>query len=89
MKNQDYKNISAITKKLNKHDVPFIFSNWQDGYKLTFSWCDGDVISTEFSFHTCESYRFPWDKDDTTRLDPKKMAGRIINYYYVIKESEE
>jgi hypothetical protein len=80
--NENLDNMIRLTSILAENKVPFEMYEWQGGYQLRFSWADGDVISTKWSYNLCESYNFPWDLDDITRTTPERMAEYIVNYFH-------
>ena len=77
-----------------EHDIPYILTERPDlspysvQLQFTFDWCNGDIIMDTCSIFNAEkdplveSYGFPWDKDDVTRILPEEMAFKVVNYYY-------
>lgn len=85
MTNSYQKNILRVASILLSAQVPFTINNCHDGAQLCFPWCKGDVACHSYTFGSLdgfvETYRFPWDKGDTSMLTPRQAAAKIIEYY--------
>lgn len=88
MKNNYYfERIADLALALDDNGVPNHVENLYDGYKMTFPWCNGDVIAHSGMLgwgecgYTVESMGFPWDEDDVTLLDVQEAIDLITKYY--------
>ena len=77
--------ILKIATALNSANVPFYFRNCYDGAQLAFPWTAGDVVCHYFSHGSnagyVESFQFPWDNGDVTKLTVEEAIEKISNYY--------
>lgn len=77
--------INAVIAYLIPAGIPFTVNPVFEGMQLRFPWHEGDVACHAGTYGSdrgmVESYQFPWDEDDVTMLEPKKMATRIIQLY--------
>lgn len=87
MKNLYHERILDLVIALSKNKVPCYVMPLYDGYKVTFPWCDGDVIAHsgmlgygEYGY-SVESFGFPWDEGDVTLLEVKEAADLITSFY--------
>ena len=80
--------IEYMAKIFDEEDVPYTMNSIFDGAQLRFPWCEGDVVAhsgVEWEDHgIVESYCFPWDDGDVTKLTPNGMADRIIALYDIV-----
>lgn len=80
-----YNTILLIANELDLFDVPYEIGECWDGWQLTFPWCDGDIACHSGTYGSevgdVESFMFPWDEGDVTRLHPIKAANQIIAEY--------
>ena len=85
--NNDIQQMKQIASILKKNGVPYNLKHhdWA-GLQLRFGWCDGDVVCHDGTYHTPESYQFPWDDGDVTRDTPENIANRIIAYYHDLQQ---
>jgi len=85
--------IIALEGMLKRENIPFVQERLWDGFKITFPWCDGDVVCHNGSYGSnwghVESMGFPWDDEDVTEDDVGSMAQRIITLYKSINKTEE
>ena len=68
-----------LTAENIPHDVAPQLNN--GGWQMFFPWCGGDVACNEMTGGYLESWRFPWDKGDVTKLPVDVMAEHIVAEY--------
>lgn len=87
MKNIYFERIADLVLTLSDNGVPCNVEDCYDGYKVTFPWCDGDVIAHSYMLgrgkhgYTVESFGFPWDYGDVTLLDVQEAIDLITDLY--------
>lgn len=87
MKNRYFERIADLVLTLSDNGVPCRVNDLYDGYKVTFPWCDGDVIAHSGMLGggecgwTVESFGFPWDEGDVTLLDVQEAIDLITKCY--------
>ena len=85
MKNHYFERIADLVLTLSDNGVPCHVEDCYDGYKVTFPWCNGDVIAHSFMLgsgaYGVESFGFPWDYGDVTVLDVQEAIDLITNFY--------
>lgn len=87
MRNNYFERIVDLTLALSDNGVPCHVEDLYDGYKVTFPWCDGDVIAHSGMLgggecgYTVESFGFPWDEGDVTLLDVQEAIDLITKCY--------
>lgn len=87
MKNRYFERIADLVLALSDNGVPCHVEDLYDGYKVTFPWCDGDVIAHSGMLgygecgYTVESFGFPWDEGDVTLLDIQEAVDLITKCY--------
>ena len=90
MKNRYFERIADLVLALSDNGIPCHVEDLYDGYKVTFSWCRGDVIAHSGMLgregYNVESFGFPWDEGDVTVLDIMEAIDLITNYYYLITD---
>ena len=87
MSRRYFETIADLVLALSDNGVPCHVEDLYDGYKVTFSWCCGDVIAHSGMLgggeceYTVESFGFPWDEGDVTLLDVQEAIDLITNLY--------
>ena len=74
--------ISALYIYLTACGIPCDIVDSYEGSQLRFDWCKGDIACHAGTGNQLETYRFPWDGDDVTRM-PLVEAKLRITYYYI------
>lgn len=85
--------ILYIANICTSQNIPFSINTIFDGWQIRFPWCVGD-IACHFYTHGAadglvESYRFPWDGDDTSALTPEEAASKVAAHYEYVWRSKE
>ena len=84
--------IDKLAAELDTYSVPYTRNRIFDGEQLRFPWCEGDVVCHGGSYGSnnsqVESYHFPWDDDDVTKLQVSDAASLIYTYYVHLKVVE-
>jgi hypothetical protein len=82
--------INFIKTILDSLQIPCEMRKLYEGYQLRFPWCEGDIAMHDGTYGAkagdVESYCFPWDNEDVTRLKPEEAARKIIAYYEAEQE---
>ena len=87
MTNRYFKRIADLVLTLADNGIPSHVEDLYDGFKVTFPWCNGDVIAHSGMLcggnyaYTVESFGFPWDEGDVTLLDVQEAIDLITKYY--------
>lgn len=86
MINPEYaKPILELANLCTKNDIPFTLNIIWDGLQIRFPWHSGDMACHTGTYgHTdgcVESYRFPWDEDDVSVLEPEEAVELLFDLY--------
>ena len=77
--------INFIKIILDSLQIPCEMREIYKGYQLRFPWCSGDIAMHDGTYGAkagdVESYEFPWDDGDVSRLTPEEATRKIIAYY--------
>jgi len=77
--------INFIKIILDSLQIPCEMREIYEGYQLRFPWCEGDIAMHDGTYGAkagdVESYQFPWDDGDVSRLTPVAAMRKIIAYY--------
>ena len=80
-----YSVIYFIKAILDTLQIPCEMRKIYEGFQLRFPWCPGDIAMHDGTYGAkagdVESYCFPWDSGDVTRLTPEEATRKIIAYY--------
>ena len=68
--------VDRLDMKHIPHDEPIKLF---DGYKLTFPWSKGDVISHSYAYDAYETYKFSFDGGDVSAFSD---VGELIDTIY-------
>jgi len=83
-----YSTMSAIKDCLDLCEIPCELVPLYDGFQLLFPWCEGDIAMHGGTYGArqgdVESYCFPWDDGDVTRLDSVEAVMKINEYYRTV-----
>lgn len=81
--------IHQLATALYAASIPYTYYRIFDGAQLRFPWCEGDVVCHSGSYGShdgkVESYCFPWDEGDVTKLSVEDAYLKISAYYTLIQ----